>query len=112
MARHVFYHIREGVLAYDNYFKCKEDALGESGFSSYEKYTSVIRMLAYGVPSDLIDEYVRMSESIYLDSMYKFYKVVVAVLGPEYLREPTAADTIQLLATNASRGFPGKPSKG
>jgi hypothetical protein len=29
------------------------------------------------------------------------------VFGPEYLREPTAADTERLLAINADRGFPG-----
>ena len=67
----------------------------------------VIRMLAYRVPDDLIDEYVRMSESTCLDSLYKFCKVVIAVFGPEYLREPTLQDTARLLAMNASRGFPG-----
>ncbi|XP_045088213.1 uncharacterized protein [Aegilops tauschii subsp. strangulata] len=32
---------------------------------------------------------------------------MVAVFGPEYPREPTAADTERLLAINADRGFPG-----
>ena len=64
-------------------------------------------MLAYGVPGDLIDKYVRMSESTCLESLYKLCKVVIAVFGPEYLREPTAADTARLLAMNASRDFPG-----
>ena len=56
---------------------------------------------------DPIDEYVRMSESTCLDSMYKFCKAVIAVFGPEYLRESTAEDTARLLAMNARRGFPG-----
>ena len=56
---------------------------------------------------DLIDEYLRMSESTCLESLYKFCKAVIAVFGPEYLREPTAADTTRLLAINASRGLPG-----
>ena len=64
-------------------------------------------MLAYAVPGDLIDEYVRMSESTCLESLYKFCKVVIVVFGREYLREPTAEDTARLLAMNASRGFPG-----
>nr|XP_045089590.1 uncharacterized protein LOC123497268 [Aegilops tauschii subsp. strangulata] len=40
-------------------------------------------------------------------SLYKFCKTVVEVFGPEYLRQPTAADTERLLAINAARGFPG-----
>ena len=47
-----------------------------------------------------------MSESTCLESMHKFRKAVIAVFGPEYLREPTAADTARLLAINTSRGFP------
>ena len=107
ISRHLFNRIREGVVGYDDYFEYKEDAIGKIGFSSYQKCTAAIRMLAYGVPSDLIDEYVCMSESTCLESLYKFCKAVIAVFGPEYLREPTAKDTTRLLAMNASRGFPG-----
>ncbi|XP_020161157.1 uncharacterized protein [Aegilops tauschii subsp. strangulata] len=107
MARHVFNRIREGVVAHDPYFECKTDALGKLGFSSYQKCTAGIRMLAYGIPGDLVDEYVRMSETTCLMSMYKFCQAVIKVFGPEYLRQPTAADTERLLATNTARGFPG-----
>lgn len=55
-------------------------------------------MLAYGVPCDLIDEYVRMSGSTCLESLYEFCKAVIDVFGPEYLRDPTAEDTARLLA--------------
>ncbi|XP_073367731.1 uncharacterized protein [Aegilops tauschii subsp. strangulata] len=106
MARHLFNRIREGVVGYDNYFECKENALGKIGFSSYQKYTATIQMLAYRVLGDLIDEYVCMSESTCLESMYMFCKAVIVVFGPMYLREPTAQDTTRLLAMNASRGFP------
>ena len=107
MARHVFNRIREGVVAHDPYFECKTDALGKLGFSSYQKCTAAIRMLAYGIPGDLVDEYVRMSEKTCLMSMYNFCQAVIEVFDPEYLRQPTVADTERLLATNAARGFPG-----
>lgn len=58
-------------------------------------------------PDDLIDEYVQMCESTGLESMYRFCRAVIAVFGPEYLREPTTADTTRLLSMNASRGFSG-----
>ena len=107
MSRHLSNRIREGVVGYDDYFEYKEDVVGKIGFSSYQKCTAAIRMLAYEVPGDLIDEYVRMSESTCLESMYKFCKAVIAVFDPEYLRESTAQDTTRLLAMNASRDFPG-----
>ena len=42
MAKHVFNRIREGVVEYDDYFRCKKDALGNVGFSSYQKCTVAI----------------------------------------------------------------------
>ena len=42
-----------------------------------------VGMLAYGIPDKIVDEYVRMSESTCLASMYKFYKAIVAVSGPQ-----------------------------
>ena len=107
MARHVFNRIREGMVAHDPYFECKMDALGKLGFPSYQKCTAAIRMLAYGIPGDLVDEYVHMSESTCLLSLYSFYRAVVAVFGLEYLRQPNAADTERLLPINTDRGFPG-----
>ena len=77
------------------------------GFSSYKKCTAAIRMLVYGVAGDLVDEYLRMSESTWLDSMYRFCEAVVQVFGPEYLREPNVEDIARLLTMNSSRGFPG-----
>lgn len=64
-------------------------------------------MLAYGVSGDLIDEYLRMSETTYLDAMYKFCKAVIAVFGEVYLRQSNVADTACLLSINEARGFPG-----
>ena len=59
MCKRLFNRIWEGVTEYDDYFKCKYDCTGKVGFSSYQKCTTAIRMLAYGVPGDLVDEYVR-----------------------------------------------------
>jgi hypothetical protein len=63
--------------------------------------------LAYGVPGDLIDEYMCMSESTCHETMYRFCKDVIAVFGKYHLREPNTEDTTHLLAINESRGFSG-----
>jgi hypothetical protein len=59
------------------------DKLG-CGFISYQKCFAIICMLVYGVADDLIDEYLRMSET----TMYKFCKAVIVVFGIVYIREP------------------------
>lgn len=64
-------------------------------------------MLAYGVSGDLVDEYIRISESGFLEAMDMFYKVVVAVFAVVYLRQPTVliVDTTELLSVNATRFY-------
>ncbi|EMS51162.1 Small RNA degrading nuclease 5 [Triticum urartu] len=56
-------------------------------------------MLAYGTTADKWDEYVRLSKSTCRDATVRFSTTVVEVFGPQYLREPTEADTERLLAT-------------
>jgi hypothetical protein len=70
--RKLFGRIIEGVRLHNLYFRCKPDATGKLGFSSYQKCSAAIRMLAYGVARDLVDEYMRMSKSTCTESMYNF----------------------------------------
>ena len=63
--------------------------------------------MAYGIPADSADNYLRMAESTAIACMYKFCKAIITVFGDYYLRSPTEADTARILAQNAERGFPG-----
>jgi hypothetical protein len=76
-------------------------------FFSYKKCSAALRMLVYGLAGDLIDEYMRMSESTCIESMYRFYQAVIEVFGEVYLREPNMEDTQRLLSINEKNGFPG-----
>nr|XP_051229304.1 uncharacterized protein LOC127347120 [Lolium perenne] len=107
MSRPLFNWIMDVVKVYDDYFIAKHDAVGKVDLSSYHKCTTDIRMLAYGVAGDYIDEYIRMSESSSLEAMYMFCRVVIDVFGGEFLRQPTAEDTTRLLSINAFKGFSG-----
>jgi hypothetical protein len=107
MSKLLFGRIMDGVKVYDDYFITKQDDVGKVGLSSYQKCTAAIRMLPYGVVSDYVDEYIRMSESSCLEAMYMFCRAVIAVFGEQYMRQPTAKDTTRLLSINYSRGFPG-----
>ena len=54
----------------------KRDVARRLGLSSLQKMTFAIRMLAYGVTCDLMDEYVRIGESTAIESLKKFVKAV------------------------------------
>jgi hypothetical protein len=79
MARELFLVILNGVREYDDYFEAKYDCIV---FSSYQKCSVAVRQLAYGVPGDLIDDYMRMSESTCHEAVYQFCEDVIASQTP------------------------------
>jgi hypothetical protein len=89
----VFGPIIKGVRYHNPYFQCRPDATSKLGLSSYQNCSTAIRMLAYGAVDDLVDEYMRMSESTCIESMYKLYRAIIAVFVSVYLRKPTMEDT-------------------
>jgi hypothetical protein len=107
MSWKMFHDIVFGVRRFDNYFICKNNCTGMVGFSSLQKCTTALRMLAYGAPGDSQDDYIRMVESMAIECMSRFYRAVVSVFGLDYVRTPHEEDTARILAQNAERGFPG-----
>ena len=69
--------------------------------------TVALRMLAYGVIADFLDEYVRIAESTAMMSLKKFVAAVVAIFLEQYLRSPNNEDIARLLAHGQNHGFPG-----
>jgi hypothetical protein len=90
----------------DTYFQQREDCTGLLGLSALQKVVAAIRILAYGMPTDAIDEYVQIGESTAREALHHFCSVVIATFGDQYLRSPTPDDVAHLLQENESRGFP------
>jgi hypothetical protein len=64
MSRKLFLNILQGVRDYDSYFRCKPNVTGRLRFTSYQKCSATVCMLAYEIAGYLIDEYLRMRETI------------------------------------------------
>ena len=66
-----------------------------------------MRMLAYGVSVDVVDDYVRIGESTAVECLKRFVTNVIVIFEGEYLRKPNSNDVHHLLEMGEARGFPG-----
>ena len=98
MSRYLFVRIMNVVESYDDYFAQKRSAANALGLCCFQKVTAAFCMLTYGVPTDATDEYVRIGESIAIESIRRFVAAVVDLFEEESLRYPNEADTTRLLA--------------
>ncbi|XP_062217681.1 uncharacterized protein LOC133917866 [Phragmites australis] len=105
MARSLFLRIVQSVVEHDSYFMQKRNSAGILGLSPLQKITAAFRMLAYGVPADATDEFIRIGESTAIESLKRFVQAVVEVFSDEYLRSPNNIDTARLLEMGEARGF-------
>ncbi|RWR92167.1 putative nuclease HARBI1 [Cinnamomum micranthum f. kanehirae] len=107
MRKPLFIRIVNAVEAHDLYFQQKRNCAGSLDLSALQKVTAAVRMLAYGVAADAVDDYVRIAESASIESLKKFVQEIIDVFGNEYLRTPNSADICRLLSEGERRGFPG-----
>ncbi|XP_048502710.1 uncharacterized protein LOC125498529 [Beta vulgaris subsp. vulgaris] len=77
------------------------------GLSSLQKCTAAIRMLAYGMSADAVDEYLRLGRTNARTTLLKFTEGVIACFGEKYLRRPTNTNLERLLGQGERRGFAG-----
>jgi hypothetical protein len=107
MSSRLFRRLLEDVPTKNSYFRQRRDATGKLGASAVQKITAGVRMLAYGIAADAIDEYARLGESTILQSMKEFTATIIVLYGAHYLRSPNAADIFRIQKQNEARGFPG-----
>ena len=107
MRRSLFTKIVKDCEANSNYFKQRRNAAGDMGFSAYQKISAAMRVIAYGIPADYTDEYLRIGEDTTTESVRRFARMVIKLYGPVYLRAPNEDDTKRLMEENEKRGWPG-----
>ncbi|CAL9011900.1 unnamed protein product, partial [Prunus brigantina] len=69
MQPHLFNKVMHDICNYDDYFVQKKNCVGDLGLLPEQKFTAVIRMLAYGSSADQVDEIARMGKSTILESL-------------------------------------------
>ncbi|XP_020243553.1 uncharacterized protein LOC109821808 [Asparagus officinalis] len=107
MLRSLFLRIVDAVKDHDYYFQQQSDGLGRMRLLPSQKVTVIFRMLAYGLPADATDEYVKISKSTAIESMPKFCHAMVEIFAERYLRTPNANDIARLLYIGKKRDFSG-----
>ena len=107
MRKSLFVRIQAAIESHDPYFVQRCNAAGILGLSPLQKITAAFRIIAYGLPADAIDDYVRIGESTAIESLRKFVKAVVQIFGEQYLRRPNNDDIQRLMDVAEKRGFPG-----
>ncbi|XP_020198460.1 uncharacterized protein [Aegilops tauschii subsp. strangulata] len=93
--------------AASDYFKRRRSIAGIMGFSGYQKILAAMQVIAYGIPADYTDEYLRIGQDTTMASVCRFAKLVIRLYGDEYLRAPNEEDTKRLMEMNEKRGWPG-----
>jgi len=101
----LFNRIQIAIEAHESYFVQRRDAAKKLGHSSLQKITAALRMLAYGVSGDFMNEYLRIAENIATKYLRKFVKSVISIYSGKYLRSPNNNDITRLLEVNTRRGF-------
>lgn len=82
------------------------DATGRLSLSPLQKCIVVIRMLAYGISADSVDDYLRIGETTILKCVDKFTRGVISFFRTQYLRRPDAEDIERIMRIGEARGFP------
>src|SRR5690606_35649970 len=92
MNKPLFMHIVDRLSNEVDFFRQKKDALGRLSLSPLQKCTAVIRVLAYGIAVDAVDEYLRLGATTTRSCVEHFVEGIIYLFGDEYLRRPTPAD--------------------
>uniref|UniRef100_A0A0D3BAA6 DDE Tnp4 domain-containing protein n=1 Tax=Brassica oleracea var. oleracea TaxID=109376 RepID=A0A0D3BAA6_BRAOL len=91
----------------DDYFTQRYDIANKEGISPLAKCTTTMRMLAYGMTADAVDEYIKIGGTTALECLRRFCKGIIQMYEKVYLRAPTEDELQRILHASEMRGFPG-----
>ena len=90
MSTDLFQYICGVVSQHDKFFMQRRSCTGLLGHSTLQKVTAAIRMMAYGIPADLVDDHLATAESTTIFCLTCFAKAIIKCFGEQYLRAPNS----------------------
>ncbi|GKB48908.1 glutathione S-transferase T3-like protein [Tanacetum coccineum] len=99
--KHLFLRIVDAVTATDRYFHQRPDATGRQSLSSLQKCTGAMRVLAYGMSFDVVDEYLRISGVVTRKSLISFVQGSCNDINVLH-RSPVFSDVLEVRAPKVS----------
>jgi hypothetical protein len=94
MCHCVFERIVDAVESENPYFMQRPDATGTLGIGARtgtlgigarQKCIAVVHIIAYGLPTDAVDEYVQIGESTARQALPHFCRAMISCFGEHYL---------------------------
>ncbi|XP_057248858.1 uncharacterized protein LOC130590439 [Beta vulgaris subsp. vulgaris] len=110
LIKELFLRIVNALKNHSDYVTQRFYALGRSSLSPLQKCVDAIRLLAYGVVGDAVNEYVCIGGNTAIQCLKKLCKCVIEIFEPEYLRRPTM-DDIQPWQGQYTGGHQGVPTR-
>eukprot|EP00168_Porphyra_purpurea_P017358 TRINITY_DN5974_c0_g1_i4.p3 TRINITY_DN5974_c0_g1~~TRINITY_DN5974_c0_g1_i4.p3 ORF type:complete len:207 (-),score=25.58 TRINITY_DN5974_c0_g1_i4:962-1582(-) len=89
------------------YRRSSINATGRPQAHAIQKVSGALRVLGYGEPFDLPDEYCRLSRSTIDEATRRLMEFIVTKWESSYLRRPTDEELHHILTRNAACGLPG-----
>jgi hypothetical protein len=93
MSRSLFLRIMEGLQQQDSYFNQRVDVTGLVGLGPLQKVCAAMQILAYGLPTDVVDKYIEIGESTARECHNHFCRALIAYFSGWYLRTPNEVDS-------------------
>jgi hypothetical protein len=72
MSHSLYLRIVDAIEGHDDYFVQKRDRNGRLGLSCLQKITAAFMMISQGVAANFRDHYIKIGESIVIESLRRF----------------------------------------
>jgi hypothetical protein len=96
-----------GAFSEKTIFTIRFDATGLVGLAPLRKVCAALCILAYGLPTDVVDEYIQIGQTTTRDCLIRLCRAIIFCFSERYLCIPNHDDVAHILSVNADRGVTG-----